>query len=316
MKLVINIPCYNEEKTLPLVLQELQTEIEGINEIIVQVVDDGSSDKTVEVAQAYGCKVIRHSFNRGLGHAFQTGINAALTLNADILVNTDADNQYPSRFIPDLVRPIIDGQAEIVIGNRKPWQVPHYSRIKRLFQFLGNMITRRIAGSDVPDTISGFRAYSYNSLMRLHVFTKYSYTLDTILQATKKGLKITTIPIDTNPPTRKSRLFKNMFHHIYRSAQNIIVAYIVYEPFRTFFTLALVFFIPAMILLIRFLIFFAQGAGDGHVQSLVVSVIGFNVMAVMFALGIIGELISRNRQLMEVILYNQKLSLHGTRNTE
>ncbi len=310
MKLIISIPCYNEEQTLPLVLQELPKHIDGIDEIEVQVIDDGSSDRTAEIALEAGCHVVRHTQNRGLGVAFQTAANSALERNADIMVNTDADNQYPSRYITELVQPILKGDADIVIGNRRPWAVEYFNTYKRFLQFVGNGITRQLAGSNVPDTISGFRAYSREGLFKLNVFTSYSYTLVTIVQASKKGLKIASIPIETNPPTRSSRLFKNMFDHIRKSASNIIIAYVIYEPLRTFFAGSLVFLLPATILLGRYFFFLLQGDSGGHIQSLVISAIGFNLAGILFVLGIIAGLIAHNRRLMEEILYFDKKQLY------
>jgi len=306
MKLVINIPCYNEEKTLPLVLKELPKKIDGIDKIEVQIVDDGSTDNTIEVAKKFKVnRIVKHKKNLGLGIAFRDGVNAALANGADILVNTDADNQYPSKYIKDLVKPILDEKADIVIGNRNPWKVKHFSLIKRFFQYFGNMAIRYIADSDVPDTVSGFRAYSRESMLRLNVLTKFSYVLDTIIQASKKGLVIVSVPITTNAPTRKSRLFKNIFEHIKKSASNMIRAYTIYEPFKTFLLGSLLFFIPAIVLIVRFLILYFQGI-SGHVQSLIIAAIFFILGGGMFILGIIADLIGINRQLMEEQLYLKK----------
>jgi len=306
MKLVINIPCYNEEKTLPLVLRELPKKIEGIDSIEVQIVDDGSKDKTIEVAKSFKVdRIIRHKKNLGLGIAFKDGMDAALATGADIFVNTDADNQYPSKYIKDLVKPILNEKADIIIGNRNPWKVKHFSLIKRFFQYFGNMATRWIADSDVPDTVSGFRAYSRESMLQLNVLTKFSYVLDTIIQASKKGLVIVSIPITTNAPTRKSRLFKSIFEHMKRSASNMIRAYTIYEPFKTFLYLSMVFFIPAIILLIRFFYYYSIGSGT-HIQSLIISAIFFILGGGLFILGVLADLIGINRQLIEKELYLKK----------
>jgi glycosyltransferase involved in cell wall biosynthesis len=249
MKLVINIPCYNEEKTLPLVLRELPKKVPGFSSVEVQIVDDGSSDKTIEVAKSFGVtRIIRHKHNLGLGTAFKHGVEAALEAEADVFVNTDADNQYPSKYIPVLVKPIVDGSADVVIGNREPWKVKHFSPLKRALQWIGNGVVREIAGGKVPDTVSGFRAYNREALLRLNVTTKFSYVLDTIVQASRKGLKLESIVISTNAPTRKSRLFKNIFQHMYKSGVNVLRCYVLYEPFKTFLWLSLFFFIPAMTL--------------------------------------------------------------------
>ena len=311
MKLVINIPCYNEQETLHLVLKELPKKIEGISTIEVQVVDDGSTDKTALIATQFKVnRIIKHKKNLGLGISFKDGMNAALEAGADIFVNTDADNQYPSRYIASLVKPILENKADIVIGNRVPWKVKHFSPAKRLFQYLGNIITRNIAGSNVPDTVSGFRAYSKEAMLRLNITTKFSYVLDTIMQASKKGLVIKSIQIETNAPTRRSRLFKNMFEHIKKSAINILRCYSVYEPFRTFILGSLVFFTPALILLARFLYYYFEGNGAGKIQSLIISAILFFLGGLMVSLGILGELIGTNRQLVEEQLYLKKKEIY------
>lgn len=314
MKLVINIPCYNEEKTLPLVLKELPKKIDGIDSIEVQIVDDGSKDRTVEVASKFKVdRIIRHKRNLGLGVAFRHGMEAALEAGADILVNTDANNQYPSRYIKDLVKPILEGKADMVVGNRMPWKVKHFSPLKRLFQYLGNMITRKISKSPVPDMVSGFRAYSKYSMLKLNVTVQFSYVLDTIMQASKKGLAIVSVPIETNPPTRKSRLFKNMFEHMKKSAVNIIRCYSIYEPFKTFMLGSIVFFAPALFLLLRFLWYWSHSSGSGRIQSLIISAILFFLGGLMVSLGIIGDLIGTNRMLIEQQLYLKKKEMYGGR---
>jgi glycosyltransferase involved in cell wall biosynthesis len=310
VKVVINIPCYNEEKTLGLVLKELPKKIKGISSIEVQIVDDGSTDKTAEIARKFKVKVIRHKKNLGLGTAFKTGMDAALEAGADIFVNTDADNQYPSKYIPDLIKPILEGKADIVLGNRQPWKVRHFSIFKRFCQYFGNMIARHIVGADVPDTISGFRAYSKEAMLRLNVTTQFSYVLDTIVQASKKGLVIKSVPIETNAPTRKSRLFKNIFQHMKKSASNILRCYAIYEPFKTFILLSLVFFAPAFILLIRFFYYYFQGIGSGHLQSLIVSGILFFLGGLMFSLGVLADLIGIDRKLIEEQLYLKKKEIY------
>ena len=309
MKLVINIPCFNEEKTLSLVLDELPKKIKGISKIEVQIVDDGSTDKTSEVAEKYGARVIKHKKNLGLGTAFKHGMEAALEAGADIMVNTDADNQYPSKYISDLVQPILKHEADIIIGNRDPWNVKHFSGFKKLMQFCGNGLARYIAGSDAPDTVSGFRAYSKHAMLKLNILTKFSYVLDTIVQATKKGLLIKSIPIETNPPTRKSRLFRNIFHHMNKSLVNIMRCYVIYEPFKTFMAFMWVFLVPAVIIVIRFIYLFFNGSG-GHIQSLILATICFILAAIMFTLGILAELLGINRQLMEEQLYLKRKTIY------
>ncbi len=234
MKLVINIPCYNEEGTLPIVLGGLPTQLPGISEVSVQIIDDGSEDDTAEVGESFGCVVIRHERNLGLGAAFQTGVDVALENGCDIFVNIDADNQYPARYIADLITPIIKDEADMVIGNRQPWKVRHFSLLKRVLQWLGNVVIRILLKIDSPDAVSGFRAYSKAALEKLHVTTSYSYTLDTLVQAAHKGLRIKSLIIETNPPTRKSRLSKNVFQYIALTAINFIQVMLIYEPRKVF----------------------------------------------------------------------------------
>lgn len=312
MKLVINIPCYNEEKTLPLVLKELPKKIKGISKIEVQIVDDGSTDDTVKVAEQYGCRVIKHKQNLGLGIAFKHGVQAALENGADIMVNTDADNQYPSKYIPDLIQPIIEEKADVVIGNRQTWKVKHFSPIKKFFQWFGSWSVRMATGSDVKDTVSGFRAYSRDTLYRLNVKTRFSYVLDTIMQCSMKNLRMVDADITINEPTRKSRLFKNMFQHMKKSGTNLIKIYIVYKPFLTFLVFAAIMMLPVLFLVGRFLYyyFFTDGGG-GHIQSLVIASMFFVSAMIFFALGIIVDLVKYNRELIEEELYLQKKSYYN-----
>ncbi len=306
MKLVINIPCLNEEQTLPQVLKEIPDYLEGIEEIEVQIIDDGSTDNTAQIAQKYGARVIRHKENLGLGIAFRHGLEAALANGADILVNTDADNQYPSRYIHTLIKPIIQGKADVVIGNRQTWKVKHFSLLKRFFQWLGSASVRKLSGSDVKDTVSGFRAYSRESLLHLNIKTKFSYVLDTIMQCSNKNLKMVSVDITTNPPTRKSRLFKNMFQHIRKSGFNLIKIFIMYKPFITFMFMSIIFMVPSLLIIIRFLYFYVTEGGSGHIQSLIAAAILFNTSVLMIALGIFVELVKYNRELIEDQLYLSK----------
>ncbi len=306
MKLVINIPCLNEEQTLPLVLEEIPESIKGIDQIIVQVVDDGSTDNTRAVAEKYGCRVISHKSNHGLGIAFKSGMDAALEDGADIMVNTDADNQYPSKYIPDLIQPIIEKRADVVIGDRQTWKVKHFSIFKRFLQWFGSATVRMFTQTDVKDTVSGFRAYSHESLLRLNVTTRFSYVLDTIMQCAKKNLKIESVKITTNEPTRDSRLFKNMFQHIRKSGLNLLKVYVLYHPLPTFLFLAILFFIPSFVLIVRYLYYFFTSGGGGHIQSLIAATILFITAVLMFMMGILSDLVRTNRELIEEQLYLQK----------
>jgi glycosyltransferase involved in cell wall biosynthesis len=312
MKLVINIPCYNEEKTLPLVLKELPKKIKGIDQIEVQIVNDGSTDKTSDVARSYGVKrIIEHGYNRGLGCAFKSGMEEALKNGADIFVNTDGDNQYPSRYIEKLVEPIINGSADIVVGNRVPWNVKHFSFIKRKLQYTGNYFVRNIVKSNVKDAVSGFRAYNKEAMLRINVTTRYSYVLDTSVQAYYKNLRVDNCLININKPTRKSRLFNNIFEHCIRSGLNLLRLYYLYEPFKTFFMFSFLLFIPGFFLLMRFFVFYLfLGEGSGHIQSLIVSSILLVGSILMFGLAVIGDSMKTNRTIQEENLYLTKKRIY------
>lgn len=299
MKLIIQIPCLNEEKTLSNVLKEIPEEIQGIKKIEIVVIDDGSKDKTATVAKKHGCTVLKHKKNKGLGYAFKTGLEYALEQGADILVNTDADNQYPSRYIKDIVEPIIKNEADVVISDRQTHKIKHFSPLKKTFQKIGSGLVRKLTKTNVKDTVSGFRAYNKNAMLNIHITTKFSYVLDTIMQLSKKNMRIVNVPITTNKPTRKSRLFKNMYQHILKSGMNILRLYAVYEPFKTFSFFSAIFFIPGLILGARFLYYFFQGLGDGYIQSLIATAILIITAVVLFTLGIIGELLKTNRMLIE-----------------
>ncbi len=311
MKLVINIPCYNEEDTLPQVVSTLPDSIPGIQEIQVQIVDDGSTDQTKRIAEDLGCRVICHKSNLGLGRAFQTGVNAALENGCDIFVNLDADNQYPSGYIPNLVSSVLAGNADIVIGNRKPWNITHFSKFKRFLQLLGNGVFRYLLNVDVPDVISGFRAYSKEALLKIHVTTRYSYTLDTLVQAAKKGLMIRSIDIETNPPTRQSRLFKNIIQYVLISSVSFARILIIYEPVKTFLWGSSLLFLPGFLLIARYLYFFFGGDRAGHLQSIVAGALLIILSAIIFSLGIIAMLIDMNRIYHEQVLYLKKKELYG-----
>jgi glycosyltransferase involved in cell wall biosynthesis len=301
MKLVIQIPCKNEETTLPVVISELPKKIKGIDSIEIQVIDDGSTDRTSEVAKSCGAdRVIRFNKNRGLWTAFKVWVEAALRAKADILINTDADNQYPGRYVKDLVVPILEGRADIVIGNRRPTEVGHFSPIKRVLQGLGNKILSFITGETLPDSVSGFRAYSRNSLYELNVTSKFSYVIDTIIQSYKKGLSIAWVPIETNLPTRPSRLFSGIGQHIRKSTVDILRVYTMYEPLKVFLIMSAPFLFVGSIGIFRFFFhYFYTGKSEGMIQSLVISGTVISVGISLFSLGIIADLIAKNRFLIE-----------------
>jgi glycosyltransferase involved in cell wall biosynthesis len=314
MKLIIQIPCYNEEATLPLTLADLPRSLPGVDQIEALVVDDGSRDRTVELAQAAGVlHIARHKRNRGLAAAFQTGLEAALAAGADIIVNTDADNQYCGGDIGALVAPILAGQADIVVGDRGVAALEHFSAPKRALQRLGSWVVERAAGIPIPDATSGFRAFSREAALRLTVLSEYTYTLETLIQAGARGMKVAFVPIRTNAQTRKSRLIRNMPSFLALQAVTILRFYTMYRPLRVFMSLGALLLAAALTLGVRFLAYFAAGQGAGHVQSLILaailSIIGFQVGLI----GLIADLVSMNRKMMEEALYRtRRLEAHAS----
>jgi glycosyltransferase involved in cell wall biosynthesis len=300
MKLVVQIPCLNEEATLPLVLQSIPTKIDGIDEIIVLVIDDGSTDKTIEVAKHHGVKhFVHHIGNQGLGRSFHDGVLAALELGADIVVNTDGDNQYPQSRIGDLVQPIIHGQADIVIADRQTHKIAHFSLFKKVLQRLGSAVVNKAAGTNLPDAVSGFRAYSRESLMRLNTITRFSYCTETIIQAGYKRLHIVSIPVTTNPQLRKSRLFNSTGEHVRKTTLTIIRAYIMYKPYMVFSTLGGSLFLLGLIPFARFFYFSLLDDASGHIQSLLVGSLLMIGAFLCIVLNIIADLVRINRVLTE-----------------
>ncbi|MBQ2870300.1 glycosyltransferase family 2 protein [bacterium] len=299
-KLIIQIPAYNEEETLGLTLSELPKSIDGIDEIEVLVIDDGSTDNTVEVAKQYGANhIISLGRNCGLAKTFVTGIRAALKLGADIIVNTDADNQYKASNIADLVKPIIDRKADIVIGTRPISQIKHFSLVKKLLQKLGSWVVRLFSFTDVEDAPSGFRAMSANAAREINIYDNFTYTLEMIIQSKVKGLSILSVPIEVNGELRPSRLFKNTLQYTIRSMFTIVRMFIVYRPFRFFTILAAILGGIGFLLGIRFLCFYFWGHGSGHVQSLILSSIFLIIGFQTFLLAIIADLLAINRRILE-----------------
>ncbi len=300
MKLIIQIPCKNEEEHLPIVVGELPRTIPGINIIEVQVIDDGSTDRTLAVAhELWVDHIVRFRRNRGLGNAFRAGAMHALEQWADILVNTDADNQYPGKYISDLVQPIVAHEADIAIGNRNPTEVKHFHWLKRKLQGLGNFVVGTLAGNMMPDAVSGFRAYSRESLYLLNVTSQFSYVIDTIIQAHKKWLEIAWIPIETNLPIRPSRLFTNIRQHIKKSTANIIRVYTMYEPFKIFLMASIPFFFLWWLGILRYLYFYIQGQWGGNIQSLVLSSLVVMIGINFFSLWVLGDVTAKNRSLID-----------------
>jgi len=307
MKLMIQIPCFNEEATLGKVLAGIPDRIDGVDEIEIQVVDDGSTDGTVKVAQKFGVHhILRIGSNKGLGNAFKVGVENALAQGADILVNTDGDNQYPGENIPDLIRPILKHRAGIVLGNRQTSKIKHFSRIKRILQSIGSGLIRRLAGVDAPDAVTGFRAYSRNSLLNLNITSDFSYTIDTLIQAGKKQIKVVSVDIEVNPPERPSRLFGSLVEFIYKSLGVLINVYVAYEPQTTFFWIGSFFLAVGLYPMIRFVYFYVLGDGSGHIQSLIAGSIFIIVGFIMYGLAVNGILFSRQRKLAEDIINRLK----------
>jgi len=301
MKVVVQIPCLNEEATLPLVLKSIPTKIYGVDEIITLVIDDGSTDKTVEVARRHGVKhFVHHTRNQGLGRSFHDGVMKALELGADIVVNTDGDNQYPQDRIGDLVQPVLRGEADIVIADRQTHTIEHFSAAKKLLQKLGSAVVSKAAGTKLPDAASGFRAYSRESLIRLNTITRFSYCTETIIQAGNKGLHIDCIPVETNPKLRESRLFKSTAEHVRKSAVTIIRAYIMYKPYIIFGWMGGVLFALGLVPFARFFFFSLEdGSTRGHIQSLLVGSLLMISAFLCLVLNIIADLIRINRVLIE-----------------
>lgn len=308
MKLVIQIPCYNEEKSLPITLNDLPKHIDGIDEIEVLIIDDGSKDRTVEVAKELGVNnFVEMSHNSGLAKAFVAGINKALEIGADIVVNTDADNQYCAADIEKLVKPILAGEADIVIGSRPVSEIEHFSPLKKLLQKLGSGVMRLISSTKVEDAPSGFRAFSRNAAMQLNVFDNYTYTLETIIQAKAKGLILKCVQIRVNPDLRKSKLVRNMFDYIRRSMFTMIRMFIIYRPFRFFAILAGMFFLVGALIGLRFLYYFVFESGAGHIQSLILSAILIITGVQVGVIAVLSELLSINRKILEDIQKRLKL---------
>ncbi len=317
MKLIIQIPCFNEEHTLPQVLAELPKEIEWINVIETQIIDDWSTDNTVQVAKnLWVDHIVSYIWNKWLWYAFKTGIENALKHWADIVVNTDWDNQYPGRYIADLVKPIIARKADIVIWNRQTAKIKHFSPLKKVLQFIGSSLVRFLSDTKVTDSVSWFRAYSRESLLRLNIVSRFSYVLDTIIQAGKKWFVIVDVVMETNPPTRNSRLFKNIWQHIKKSTADMIRIYAMYEPLKIFLVLASPFFIIGSIWIIRFMYYYANGFWAWMIQSLVLSWISMTISISLISMWIIWDLILKSRMIQDDIIYNLKIAKYGATDYE
>jgi glycosyltransferase involved in cell wall biosynthesis len=304
MKVIIQIPCFDEEDQLPGTLRDLPRELTGVDEVEWLVIDDGSTDRTVEVARAHGVDhVVRLTNNKGLAAAFQAGLDASLKLGADIIVNTDADNQYYGGDIPKLIEPILRGDADMVVGDREVESLEHFSPLKKRLQRLGSAVVRRASETGVPDTTSGFRAYNREAAIQMQVVSKFTYTLETIIQAGKMLVAVDHVPIRTNPKTRESRLFPSMWAYVRRNAVAIFRVYSMYEPLRVFMTAAAIVGAVALVIWGRFAYFYIfEGEGKGHVQSLILGAVLFIAAIQLAALGVVGDVLAGSRVLQQRIL--------------
>ncbi|MDU4802410.1 MAG: glycosyltransferase family 2 protein [Clostridium butyricum] len=304
MKLIIQIPCYNEEESLPITYNDLPKCIDGIDEIEYLIINDGSKDKTVEVAKKLGIHhVVTFKQNKGLARGFMAGIDACLHLGADIIVNTDADNQYCGDDIEKIVRPILEEKAEIVIGERPIETTEHFSWKKKKFQRLGSWVVRVASNSNIPDAPSGFRAYSREAALRLNVTNEYTYTLETIIQAGRNKIPMLSVPIRTNGELRESRLFSNMWKYMKRSSSVIIRSFMMYKPLKFFGIIGSLLFASGLAIGVRFLIRFIEGSGNGHIQSLILSAILILMGVQTIVVGLQADIISANRKILEDIQY-------------
>jgi glycosyltransferase involved in cell wall biosynthesis len=312
MKLIIQIPCFDEEQTLPDTLRDLPREVPGIDTVEWLVIDDGSTDRTVEVARAGGVDhIVRLTNNRGLAAGFQAGLDACLKLGADVIVNTDADNQYVGADIPKLVTPILEGTADMVVGDRETDRIEHFSPVKKVLQRWGSAVVRRASDTNVPDTTSGFRAYNREAALQIQVVSKFTYTLESIIQAGKMLVAVDHVPIRTNPKTRESRLFPSTAAYVRRNGVSIFRIYALYEPLRLFMAAAAITALVGLGIWARFLWYFIDGRGGGHIQSLILGSTLFIIAVQFVALGILGDVLAGSRVLQQRILERvRRVELH------
>ena len=309
MKLIIQIPCYNEAETLTIALNDLPKHIDGIDEIEYLIINDGSADDTVKVAKEWGVNYVVHFCkNRGLAKGFMAGLDACLRNGADIIVNTDADNQYVGEDIEKLVRPILEKKAEIVIGERPIDNTEHFSPLKKKLQHMGSWTVRVASGTDIPDAPSGFRAYSREAALRINVVNQYTYTLETIIQAGHNKIPMTSVPIRTNPELRKSRLFHSMFGYVKKSMITILRSFLMYKPLKFFGVIGTVFCILGSALGIRFIVYLCMGEGSGHVQSLILVAIFMLIGVFSYLIGLQADVIAANRKILEDVQYHARKS--------
>lgn len=307
MRLIVQIPCLNEATTLPQTIPNIPRRLDGVEQIELLVIDDGSTDGTADVARSLGVEhVVRNRGRRGLARTFMVGLDEALRLGADIIVNIDADNQYPGDRIGHLIEPILAGRADMVIGDRQVSRVPHFSAPKKFLQRLGSAVVRKLSGTDVRDATSGFRALSRDAALRLIVLSRRTYTLETIIQAGREGMSVANVPIDTNPPLRESRLIGSVPEYVAHSGATALRTFAMYAPLRLFISVGGVFGLAGLALCVRFLYFYFSGQGQGHVQSLILAAILLLVGFHFFMVGVLADLVRFNRLLLGELLYRAR----------
>jgi glycosyltransferase involved in cell wall biosynthesis len=313
MKLIVQIPCFNEEATLATTVAEIPRDLPGVDVVEVLIVDDGSSDRTTAVAREAGVNhIVTHRANFGLAQAFATGLDASLKLGADLIVNTDADNQYQGADIESLVAPLLAGEADIVIGDRQTDTIQEFSWLKRQLQNWGSALVRKLSGTDVRDAVSGFRAYSREAALQINVVSKFSYTIETVIQTGNKALAVKSVPIGVNPKTRDSRLFRSIPHFLFRQGTTIFRMYGMYRPLRLFAAAGTLFLLVGLGAIARFLYFVLMGEGDGHVQSVVLGGTLVLLGAITLLMGLLADLVGHNRRLLELTLEKvRRLELRG-----
>ena len=303
LKLIVQIPCHNEEATLPQTVADIPRIVPGIDQVEILIIDDGCTDRTVEVARSIGVDhIVQNKAKRGLAGTFRVGIDACLGYGADIIVNTDGDNQYAGADIPKLIQPILDGAADIVIGDRQTASITHFSGTKRLLQSVGSAIIRRFSGVDVPDAVSGFRAMTRDAALQINIVSPFSYTIEMLIQAGKKNIAVASVPVGTNPKTRESRLFTSIPKFLERSVTTLLRVYTMYRPLKVFLAIGLVMSLTGLAPVVRFLFYYFSGDGDGHIQSLVIGGVLLIMGVMTFLVGLVADLISHNRQLVEMTL--------------